>query len=403
MAYGMTPEGFIPKRLAEIQNDISGSLADIVTETGERPFLNATDDSILQQIVGVFSEALAECWNAAYLGSIQFDPLKNTGAGQSGTVQLNAMLRKPGTAAIIDMELTGTPGTLIPAGSQIGTADSRHIYATSADVILDAAGKGLVRAQALEKSDFIPELGTVVRILTLLPGGGWTEASNIGLVSPGAVEESDELLRMRQQRSTSLTSYRLIEAIYAAVMNVPGVIYCRAYQNSKVIPADERGIPFKEVAVVAEGGDPREIAEALFLRLPTGQIGYGNTTEVFIDKQKYVYPISFTRPVDVEIWVAIRVRITVRADFPDNALELMAQEIIDYAQYGGAGNNNGFPPGSDIILTRLYTPINNVAGHAVTSLLIGTSQAVAAQDIPIAWNEVARFHKDRISITIDDV
>jgi hypothetical protein len=83
------------------------------------PFQNATDDSILQQVLGVFSEGLSECWEAAYDGSVQFDPLKNSGAGQAGTVQLNAMLLKPGAYTIVEMEIPQYEGWKISEGVYI--------------------------------------------------------------------------------------------------------------------------------------------------------------------------------------------------------------------------------------------------------------------------------------------
>ena len=116
--YGMTGAGFIPKRLADIQSDLNLELANIVDpSTGEYPFQNAADDAILQQVVGVFASALEEAWEAAYEASVQFDPQKNAGAGQSGTVQLNAITRKAGTRTILSFDLTGTPGVLVPAGT----------------------------------------------------------------------------------------------------------------------------------------------------------------------------------------------------------------------------------------------------------------------------------------------
>ena len=119
--YGMTGAGFIPKRLADIQSDLNLELANIVDpSTGEYPFQNAADDAILQQVVGVFASALEEAWEAAYEASVQFDPQKNAGAGQSGTVQLNAITRKAGTRTILSFDLTGTPGVLVPAGTLIG-------------------------------------------------------------------------------------------------------------------------------------------------------------------------------------------------------------------------------------------------------------------------------------------
>lgn len=405
--YGMTPQGFVPKRLAEIQFDINSDLSDIVDpRTGQFPFQNPSDDTVLQQIVGVFSEALSECWNAAYSGAIQFDPLKNFGAGQSGTVQLNAMLRRPGTAAIIELQLSGIHNTFVPRGSLVSTTDNRHVYATLTDVVIADTGVVLVQAQETVMTDFNPEPGTVVRIVTVVTGGGWRGVTNTATIAEGVAEETDEELRMRQQRSTSLTSYRLIEAIYAAILNVPGVIYCRAYQNPKTYPVDDRGIPFKEVAVVAEGGLDYDVARAIFLRLPTGQVGYGTSTVVLYDNQGHPSPISFSRPLDVLVYVRVEIVITERSEYPDTGADEITQHILDYARYGGDGKEDGFPPGDDILVSRLYTPVNEVGGFRVSRLEVRSDKTGATDwtnvSIPIAWNEVGRFDATRISVTIVD-
>ena len=398
--YGMTPQGFIPKRLAHIVEDINTNMSFIIDPgTGERMFQNLSDDSILQQIIGVFAEGLSECWETAYDASVQFDPLKNSGAGQAGTVQLNAMLLKPGGYTVVEMDLYGAPGTLIPAGSRISAGGGGQAYATQQDAILGSTGWATTRAECLQKGPFAPEPETVIQIQT--PVSGWRNAANTVTIVVGSAPETEEEARVRQQRSTSLTSYRQIDAIYAAVRNIPGVIYCRAYQNDKVYPADSRGIPFKEVAVVAEGGDPREIANALFLRFPVGVTGYGNTQEVLYDHQGVSHIIGFSRPTDIPVTVEMDIAITTRGDYPNFGAQEIRDAIVAYARYGGEGNETGFAPGVDITRSRLYTPINRVPGHKVTRLQIGVvGIPVGDDDIPISWNQVGRFDLERIIINV---
>ena len=167
-SYGMTLAGFIPKRLADIQNDMNASIALIVDpHTGEYPFQNVTDDAVLQQVVGVFASALEEAWEAAYEASVQFDPQKNTGAGQSGTVQLNAITRKAGTKTILTFDLTGTPGVLVPAGALIASASGETAYALQENVIFPAVVEGqrtshtTARGGCTEYGAFDPGPGTV--------------------------------------------------------------------------------------------------------------------------------------------------------------------------------------------------------------------------------------------------
>ena len=393
-SYGMTLAGFIPKRLADIQNDMNASIALIVDpHTGEYPFQNVTDDAVLQQVVGVFASALEEAWEAAYEASVQFDPQKNTGAGQSGTVQLNAITRKAGTKTILTFDLTGTPGVLVPAGALIAAASGETAYALQENVIFPVAEDGqrtshaAARGVCTEYGAFDPEPGTVNTIQT--PVAGWFNASNTATESVGTAQETDEELRKRQQRSTQLTSYRQIDAIYASVLAVEGVTYCRAYQNATTYPVDERGIPFKEVAVVAEGGDPAAITDALFLRFPVGVIGHGSIS------------ITFSRPTPIPVYVNVIVEITNRSEFPDNGIQLIKEAIVAYAQYGDTSNTEGFPPGEDVIRTRLYTPINSIAGHEIILCEIGTEQdALAEGNIPIAWNQVATFDVGDITVTV---
>lgn len=405
-SYGMTLAGFIPKRLADIQNDMNASIALIVDpHTGEYPFQNVTDDAVLQQVVGVFASALEVAWEAAYEASVQFDPQKNTGAGQSGTVQLNAITRKAGTKTILTFDLTGTPGVLVPAGALIASASGETAYALQENVIFPAVVEGqrtshtTARGVCTEYGAFDPGPGTVNTIQT--PVAGWFNASNTATESIGTAQETDEELRKRQQRSTQLTSYRQIDAIYASVLAVEGVTYCRAYQNATAYPVDDRGIPFKEVAVVAEGGDPAAITDALFLRFPVGVIGHGSISITKYDQQGVGYPISFSRPTPIPVYVNVIVEITNRSEFPDNGIQLIKEAIVAYAQYGDTSNTEGFPPGEDVIRTRLYTPINSIAGHEIILCEIGTEQgSLAEENILIAWNQVATFDVDDITVTV---
>lgn len=404
--YGMTEAGFIPKRLVDIQSDLNLGLAGIVEPgTGEYPFQNVEDDAILQQVVGVFASALEEAWEAAYEASVQFDPQKNTGAGQSGTVQLNAITRKAGTKTILVFDLAGTPSVLVPAGALIASPSGETAYALQENVIFPAAGGGQLtshvtaRGVCTEYGAFDPAPGTVNTIQT--PVAGWFNASNTATESIGTAQETDEELRKRQQRSTQLTSYRQIDAIYASVLAIEGVTYCRAYQNTNTYPVDNRGIPFKEVAVVAEGGDPVAITDALFLRFPVGVVGHGSISITKYDQQGVGYPISFSRPTPIPVYVNVIVEITNRSEFPDNGIQLIKEAIVSYAQYGDTSNTEGFPPGEDVIRTRLYTPINSIAGHEIILCEIGTEQgSLSEENIPIAWNQVATFDAGDIAVTV---
>lgn len=84
----------------------------------------------------------------------------------------------------------------------------------------------------------------------------------------------------------------------------------------------------------------------------------------------------------------------------DETKEQIKKAIVEYAEYDQTGQY-GFPPGADVILSRLYTPINSVSGFKVNSLQIGkASGSLSSSDIPIDFDEVATFSTDNIEVTV---
>lgn len=401
---GITSAGFVPKTLREIREDLVANCQLIQDpETGEYPLFNIGDDTVLSQVIGIFAAELATAWTELGAVYAQFDPQLNTGAGQSGTVQLNAITRKSGEYTIIEVTVGGLAGTLLPKGALVSDMSGSVAYALDYDVYLDGPENATVEATTTATSTTLgaydPLVGTIITIQT--PQSGWFSVTNVRTVRVGQEEENDAELRKRQQRSTALTSYRQVDAIWAALLNIDGVTYARVYQNTSEYPEDDRGIPFKEVAAIVEGGDDEAIADALFYRLPTGQIGYGSTTVERTDQQNILYPISFSRPINVDVFVRMTLYVYDSVEWPSNGVELIQQAIMEYARYNSTDMDIGFPPGTDVIRSRLYTPINSVHGHSVKKLELSLNgEDWSESDISIEWNELAVFSADNIDITV---
>lgn len=404
---GITPEGFIPKTLKSIRNDIITECMLIQDpETGQYPLFDINDDTVLSQVIGVFAAELEIAWKELSEVYAQFDPQMNTGAGQSGTVQINAITRKAGSYSQILISVSGKANSTIQRGAKI--SDAKGDYVFEIDNSLDLVGtEGSTvevegTATALYKGELRPPNGAVNTIQTphfQNPPLGWFGVSNTALIKLGTNEETDSELRKRQQRSTALTSYRHVDAIWAALLNIDGVTYARVYQNSSNYPEDSRGIPYKEVAAIVEGGNPEEITDVLFYRLPTGQIGFGNTTVEKKDNQNILYPISFSRPSFLPIYIRMTLRIYDSTEWPSNGGDLIRQYIIEYAKYNSIDADIGFPPGTDVIRSRLYTPINAVQGHSVLKLeLSRDNTSFQEADIPVEWNQLAVFLPENIVI-----
>lgn len=397
MTFGMTSNGFVPKRLADILSSINTKLQAIQDpETGLHPFVNESADSVLTQFGQIIAEELSVCWEEAYLASQQFDPQNATGVPLRGLVQINGINPSFGSATEISMTLTGTNGTVIPAGSLISNMDGSQMFETTANVVI-ASGTATVNAVCQTKGPINPAANTIISIKT--PIFGWSGATNTSTISVGTNAEDDEQLHKRQQISTAETSYRQIDAILAGLMNVPGVKFVRLYVN-KTLTTDANGITGKTIAPVVVGGTNEDVAQALRIKCGTLDNFQGTTSVSYTGELGDTQVVSFYRPTAVPIYIDIDISTTENSQFTTADIDTIKQAIVDYAEYDQSGKF-GFPPGMDVVISRLYTPINSVPGFKVNSLEIGLSAGtVSTSDITIDWDEIATFDVDNINITV---
>lgn len=399
--FGMTDTGFKPKRIADVYDSIKARITEITDDkTGEKVFQNESDDSLFMQVSFIVAEAIAECWEHAYQASTVRDPNKASGAILKGLIQLNGLVAKFGSQTQINVKFTGLKDAIIPQGSLISDVENSVNYSVDKSVTIGADGTATGTATALTKGPINPQNNTVIVIKT--PTYGWTNVTNTGVVVVGAEPQTDEELHLEQQRATSNTAYRQIDAIYAGLLNVSGVEFARVYQNTG-LTTDSRGIDAKSVAAVVVGGTNEDIANSIAKKSANINSFFGSTEVDITDNQGQVNKIKFSRPEEVEIDVEVNITITDSSQFPastEDAKKQIKQNIVSYAQYNLQATE-GFAPGVDVIRTRLYTPVNEVPGFKINSLKIGKhSQGLSEADIDIAWNEVAIFKESNITVDI---
>jgi uncharacterized phage protein gp47/JayE len=403
MAYGITDEGFSLKRLATIISDINEALAQITDpQTGE--VLNLTDENDpLVNIRDALADALAVAWEQLQLAYNQFDPLKATGAGLSGLVQLNALTRHPGIYSTVTLTMAGTPNLYISSGKQVATYDDLVKF-TLPSWTFDGAGAATVVGTCTEEGPLEAGAGDVTKINN--PSPGWDTCINAEAATVGSLPETDRELRTRQQQSTETTGRSTIEDIYGNLANLDGVTWARVYQNN-TLTTDGRGIPGKSIAPVVLGGNDQEIADILHEQAPALCGFHGTTTVNVSDDQGISYAVKFTRPNQIPVYVSIELTVVTQALWPTDGDDQIREAILDYAISGAPGlgidegySRYGFAPGQSVYSSELYTPINSVPGTQITSLLIGYDDPPTLQSIAIDWDEIATFDPDNISVTV---
>lgn len=400
MSFGMTNTGFKPKRFADVLESLTTKLQTISDpDTGEYPFVNETADGLLMQFTSIIAEEIAICWEQAYLASVQCDPQNASGVALRGLVQINAINPSYGSYTQIPMTIGGTAGTVVPEGARISSTDGSQVYQTTSATVIPNSGTITTTAVCTEVGPNDPAAGTIIQIQT--PIFGWNYASNGAATSIGTNPDTDTQLHIKQSRATAATSYRQVDAIIAGIMNVPGVTFARLYVNNTT-STDARGITGKTMAPVIVGGLDTDIAEVLRLKAGSLDNFQGNLTNpiVYTGDLGDTQTIDFYRPTEIPIYITLDITVTDSTSYPEDAETLIKQAIIAYAQYDQDGVA-GFPPGADVLISRLYTPINTVPGFKVDTIEIGTDPNIlSGSDIAIEWNEIAKFDADNITINV---
>ena len=386
--YGVSSTGFKRKRLNLLLEELNSEVKAIFGDN-----FNVSPESPDGQVNGVISESNANIWEIAEEAYNAFNPKAAAGTTLSNLVQLNGITRLAATRSHVELTLTGDSGTVIPEGSLISTSDTGDELSTDVSVTIDGTGNAIVQATALEFGPITMLAGTITEIDN--PVTGWDTVNNTADAIEGTNEESDPDLRARRQRSVARDAQAIIDGIRSAVENIDNVTQALVLEND-TDAVDANGLPAHSFQVVVSGGADIDVADIIWLKKPAGIQAFGDITEQIIDSQGVSHDISFSRPTAVTIYV--EVTLTTFAEYPVNGDDLIKQAIVDYAN-GDLVDNRSFGLADDVIYTRLYTPINSVAGHEIDDLQISiASPADGVINIPISITQIADFQIANITV-----
>lgn len=131
MAYGVTEQGFNRKRLADIKTEIESELKTTIS-----PNLNLAPETVLGQLVGIWSERESLLWELAeHIYNSQY-PGSASGVNLDNVASITGSVRRGATKSRVTTQLMyGTVGTVIPSGSVVsvdGSPDNRFVTESSA-------------------------------------------------------------------------------------------------------------------------------------------------------------------------------------------------------------------------------------------------------------------------------
>ncbi|MCR8981655.1 baseplate J/gp47 family protein [Brevibacillus laterosporus] len=351
------------------------------------------NDSQDYQFISVFANMLYDSYLICQAVYNSRGPATATGAGLDVVVGVNGIKRLKDTYSKTPVILTGTPGTIISNGIVSGKG---YNWSLPSSVAIGADGTYSTDATCQTSGPIQVEANSITGIVT--PTLGWTGVTNPEPAIAGRYTETDPQLRSRQAISTANPSRTVLEGIKGAIAAVSGVTRYEVYENDTG-ETNELGHPEHSITVVVEGGEDRDIAQAIFNRKTPGCYTNGTTAVMIQD----IYdddptPIRFYRPAYVDIAVVVQVK---RLNgFTTQTADDIASYIADFINSVALGN-------SSLVLSSLWgaaLQANRVLtspSFSITSLMaarLGEQQTTA--DILLLFYEAVRGSKANVTVNV---
>lgn len=347
-------------------------------------------DSKDGQVVALVALSIHDANTTAISVYNSYSPATALSDALTRNVKINGITRKGETRSTVDLELAGTIGTTITNGSV--RDDNGIIWNLPTTATIDG---NPVTATCNTSGAVAALADTVTSINT--PTRGWTSVTNPSAATVGTAAETDAELRIRQTQSVALPSLTPFDAVDGALANISGVTRHKLYEND-TDSVDVNGLPRHSISAIVDGGDATTIAQTIRGKKGQGVFTYGNTTVQVLDKYGNPHSISFSRTVDVAVYIAITLRVFTG----------YTTQIGEEIKSAIAGYINSLTIGDDVLISRIYSPANlgvvsggNARYYDINELQIGkTSGSVASSNIVIAYDESASCSTANITITV---
>ena len=303
--------------------------------------------------------------------------------------------RRAATSSIVTATVTGTYGTVIPAGATASTQAGDIFYAEN-NITIPVSGSITATFLSVEKGEIPCPANSLTKIIdgTL----GWETITNADPAVLGQVKESDASFKAKFDNNGLFTGASILEDYKNELSKVENVISSFVYDNGSgtTITYDTVSIAPHSVYACVDGGTNADVAYALFRRKSTGSAWAGTGVTQTVQDSVYGvnYTVKFDRPTQITIYYDVEYDVgTSAASDPGQAIK---DAILEYT--------NTLKVGDDVLPLQVAYAINQaVSGIMLTSLKLGTVPgSLSTSDVTIRINQVAKTASANITVTMND-
>jgi hypothetical protein len=377
---------------AQVESEYTAAFGDGLIFSGSTPQgVLANAETLARSRMLQLNATVANQINPNYAGGVFLD----------ATMALMGSYRTSSNYTLVPGNLTGVPGTLIPAGSLVQD-DLGNMYQTTYAVTLAAGSPGTasVTVAAVVAGPLVVAEHAISIIVTNILG--WETVDNPGIqASVGTVTQSDAAARTLRNVTLAAQGNSLTQAIISSIYLVPNVTDVFFQQNISSTPTTIAGVPMvgNSIYVCEAGGDPNVVALALNNKKSggcaynnaTGYIGIGTIIGVTTQTATTVVGSANLTSLSVSTTGLFVGQTVTGTGIPANSviiaiLSSNSVAINNFATAAGSGvtitfGGSPFITGLATIGVTTQTGNTAIATYNVTSLSTGTAELFVGQTV----------------------
>lgn len=272
------------------------------------PNLNVEPSTPQGQII----TAITELFTKAQTDIVEFaNVILNGGTG----IWLDAycktyygIIRKTASKGSVTALISGTIGTIIPAGFIAKSGD--YEFETISEYIIESGGSCYAELFAKDNGDFSIDAGTLTTIITQVTGV--ERITNPYESVSGSDTETDNELRLRASNSLTYRATSIFDGMLAQILQLSGVSKIAGYENNTKNTVAYKNIILEpnSIAVVVKGGDLQAIGKVILENKTVGADVMGDIDiNVYEEISKQTSIMRIYRPTQVALKAELQVAI----------------------------------------------------------------------------------------------
>lgn len=218
------------------------------------------------------------------------------------------IIRKTASKGSVTALISGTIGTIIPAGFTAKSGD--YEFETIAEYIIASGGNVYAELFAKDDGDFSVNIDTLTTIIT--PVTGVERITNPYESVAGSDIETDNELRLRAANSLTYRATSIFDGMLAQILQLTGVSKIAGKENNTKNSVSYKGIMLEpnSIAVVVKGGDLQAIGKIMLENKTVGADVMGDIDiNVYEEISKQTSTMRIYRPTQVALKAELQVAI----------------------------------------------------------------------------------------------